>query len=255
MKLADLTWPDVDALTRDIPIVFPIAAHEQHGHHLPLHTDSMLLGEIVSQAERALRAQILVTPLQWLGNSHHHMDFPGTLSAEPRLYLELLTNQIECFLAHGFRRIVLLNGHGGNIVPSSQVVFELRQKYRDRTDLLLLASTYWENGQLGESEQELDQNAMGHACEWETSMMLVLRPELVKDYHQLEPTPQGEAFPTASRGWTMKDRTEVGHIGSPASASPAKGQRLFNAFTQGVISFLDEVIHWDGRSWHQRREG
>ena len=253
MYLAELTWPDVDRMTRDTPIVLPIAAHEQHGHHLPLHTDSMLLGEIVSRVEAKLKDQILVSPLQWLGNSHHHMDFPGTISADPPFYLDLLINQIECFLAHGFRRIILINGHGGNIVPSSQVVFTLRQKHRDRSDLLLLASTYWENGHLDGDSLELDQRTMGHACEWETSMMLALRPELVKDYRQLEPIPEGEAFPTASRGWTMKDRTKIGHIGSPASASPEKGHHLFNAFSQGVVSFLEEVIQWDGRSWDQRR--
>ena len=83
------------------------------------------------------------TPLLWLGNSHHHLDFAGTLSAAPRTYLDLLGDLVDNLVAHGFRRIVLLNGHGGNIVPAQQAVFEARQRYRERSDLLLLAATYW----------------------------------------------------------------------------------------------------------------
>src|SRR5206468_85703 len=76
---------------------------------------------------------VLWAPLTWLGNSHHHLDFAGTLSASPRLYLDLLGDLLENLITHGFRRLVLLNGHGGNIVPASQAVFEVRQRHRDRS--------------------------------------------------------------------------------------------------------------------------
>ena len=123
MELAELKWPDVEALSKDTPVVIPIAAHEQHGRHMPLHTDSLLLGEIVRRAKEQLGDDALFAPLTWLGNSHHHMDFPGTLSAEPRVYLDLLNGLMENFLHHGFKRLVLLNGHGGNMVPGAQAVF------------------------------------------------------------------------------------------------------------------------------------
>ena len=118
---------------------------------------------------------VLFAPLQWLGNSHHHMDFPGTLSAEPRAYLDLLTGELENFIQRGFKRLILLNGHGGNMVPGA-VVFELRQKLRDRSDLLLLSTTYWENGDPNAARDDFVQTQMGHAGEWETSMMVVIRP-------------------------------------------------------------------------------
>ncbi len=143
MLLAELTWPDVAALDKNTPVVFPLAALEQHGRHLPVFTDSMLMGEIARRAELELRDEVLFAPLQWLGNSHHHLDFPGTMSAEPRVYLDLLGGMMENFLAHGFRRLFFLNGHGGNDVPGKQAVFELRQRHRDRADLLLLFATYW----------------------------------------------------------------------------------------------------------------
>jgi len=90
MQLADLKWNEVAALNRGTPVVFPVAALEQHGRHMPVFTDSMLADELVRRADAALGDRVLFAPLMWLGNSHHHMDFPGTLSAEPRVYLDLL---------------------------------------------------------------------------------------------------------------------------------------------------------------------
>ena len=87
---------------------------------------------------RPLGDRVVWAPLLWLGNSHHHLDFAGTLSAAPRTYLDILGDLIDNLVTHGFRRVVLLNGHGGNIVPAQQAVFEARQRYRQRDDLLLL---------------------------------------------------------------------------------------------------------------------
>jgi creatinine amidohydrolase len=182
MQLTDMTWPAVDALDRNTPVVIPVAALEQHGHHLPLFTDSMLLGEVLRRASQPLHASVLFVPLIWLGNSCHHLDFPGSLSAGPRIYLDLLNNLIDNWIMHGFRRIVFVNGHGGNIVPGRQVLFEARQRYRERDDLLLLFATYWSLGKKGRKLPAMfQQTDMGHACEWETSMILRLTPHLVGD--------------------------------------------------------------------------
>lgn len=249
MYLSELTWSEVDKLSRDLPVVIPIAALEQHGHHLPVFTDSMLLGEVVRRVNETVKSKVLFTPLMWLGNSHHHMDFPGTMSATPRVYLDLLNDMMENMLAHGFKRIILLNGHGGNSVPGKQVVFEVRQRHRDRFDLLLLFATYWENGKPNESRSDLSQKQMGHACEWETSMIMRLHPELVKNLKKVKEVGFGSAFEPAYRGWTTKDRTRPGHIGQPNLASPEKGEALFQTFATGVTKFLEQVIAWDGHSW------
>jgi creatinine amidohydrolase len=132
MNLADLAWPIVAGLSRDIPIVIPVAALEQHGEHLPLFSDSLLLGEIIRRVAPRFEAKALFAPLFWLGNSEHHLDFQGTLSAAPRVYLDLLNGFAENFLHHGFRRLLFVNGHGGNDVPGRQAVFELRQRHRQR---------------------------------------------------------------------------------------------------------------------------
>ncbi|MGH7955900.1 MAG: creatininase family protein, partial [Opitutaceae bacterium] len=136
MNLTELSWPKVAALSKDTPVVFPIAAVEQHGHHLPVFTDSLLLGEIIRRVREPLAGRVLFAPLMWLGNSDHHLDFAGTLSAAPRTYLDLLYGLADNFVQHGFRRLVFVNGHGGNDVPGRQAVFELRQRHRQRDDLL-----------------------------------------------------------------------------------------------------------------------
>jgi len=250
MQLTDLHWPAIQALSKDTPVVIPVAALEQHGQHLPLFTDSLLLGEIIRRAAEPLGERVLFAPLLWLGNSDHHLDFPGTLSAPPRAYLDLLGGLLENFIQHGFRRLVFVNGHGGNDVPGRQAVFEVRQRHRQRRDLLLLFATYWQLGaKPWESEPGLQQRQMGHACEWETSMILRLSPKLVGSLHQLDPVPFGHAFAPASRGWTTRDITASGHIGDPRAATSEKGEALFRVFTDDVVALLERVLRWDGNSW------
>ena len=250
MQLTDLNWPAVDRLSKDIPVIIPVAALEQHGHHMPVFTDSMLLGEIAKRASQRLGERALWAPLMWLGNSDHHLDFAGTLSAPPRVYLDLLNGMIDNFVRHGFRRIVFLNGHGGNDVPGKQAIFEARQRYRERADLLLLFATYWNLANPKAAEPGLHQSEMAHACEWETSMVLRIAPHLVGDYAALQPVPSGHPFEPAARGWITKDRTVTGHIGSPQFATAEKGERLFSIFTDGVVNLLERAIAWDGKSWH-----
>ena len=250
MQLTDLKWTDVASLSRDVPIVIPIAALEQHGRHMPLFTDSLLLGEVMRRVTPVLHDRVLFAPLMWLGNSEHHLDFPGTMTAAPRVYLDLLRDMVENFLFHDFRRIVLINGHGGNIVPAQQALFEVRQKHRAESDLLLLSTTYWTlGGKPHEADKSFVQDHMGHACEWETSMMLRLAPHLVGDLTKVQPVPFGNSFEPAHRGWITKDRTEPGHIGDPRGATAEKGELLFRTFAADVVALLERVLKWDGKSW------
>jgi creatinine amidohydrolase len=250
VQLHEMKSPEVAALPRTTPIVIPIGALEQHGAHMPLFTDSLLCGEVVRRVSERLRDKVVFTPLIWLGNSHHHMDFVGTLSADPRTYLDTLGGVLENLIAHGFRRLVFFNGHGGNIVPGQQAVFEVRQRHREKKDLLLLVATYW---RLGTKPTSLDptilDDRMGHACDLETSMMLRLAPHLVGDYRKIKPVGFGESFDPAGRGWITQEHSPAGHVGDPREASAEKGERLFNAFTDDAVKFLERVLAWDGSSW------
>jgi creatinine amidohydrolase len=251
MNLTELSWPTVAALPKDTPVVLPIAALEQHGNHLPLFTDSLLLAEIIRRAREPLADRVLFAPLMWLGNSDHHLDFAGTLSAAPRTYLDLLYSLADNFVQHGFRRLIFVNGHGGNDVPGRQAIFELRQGHRQRADLLFLMATYWSLGaKPWESHAGLQQHAMGHACEWETSMMLRLAPQLVGNYQAAVAVEPGTSFTPASRGWITRERSVPGHIGSPHLATADKGEHLFTIFAADVVALLKRVVSWDGESWN-----
>lgn len=254
MNLSELTWPDIAGLTPHTPVVIPVAAMEQHGLHLPLATDSMLLDEIVRRVEPRVRDRVLFAPLQWMGNSDHHLEYAGTLSAGPRRYLDLLNDLMENLLEHGFRRIFFLNGHGGNITPGKQAVFEARQRHRKRRDLLLLFASYWDFAHPQRDRDDLVQSAVGHACEYETSMMLAIRPDLVKPYGALEARGTGYGFEPAYRGWITEERKPAGagapgHLGNPQSASAEKGQYLLSSYAAGVEAFLHRILEWDGSSW------
>jgi creatinine amidohydrolase len=250
MLLQEMNWPAVAALGKDVPVVVPVAALEQHGRHMPVFTDSMLLGEVVRRAAERLKDQVLFAPVMWLGNSEHHLDFAGTLSASPRTYLDVMGNLIENFITHGFRRIVLVNGHGGNIVPNQQAVFEARQRHRRRDDLLLLSVTYWTlGGKPWEVDPAIKQQRMGHACELETSMMLRIAPQLVGDLKTVKPVPFDFDFEGA-RGWTTKERTVPGHIGDPTGATAEKGETLFKVFADDLVNYLTKVAAWTGGQPH-----
>lgn len=252
MLLQNLPWSEVDKLDRGTPVILPVAALEQHGHHMPLFTDSMLCGEVVRRAHERLGDRVLVAPLMWLGSSEHHLDFPGTLSAAPRVFLDVLDNLAENFIMHGFRKLVFINGHGGNIVPGSEAVFEIRQRHRQRDDLLLLFATYWTLGaQPHEAGIGMKQHRMGHACAWETSMMLRLAPELVRgDVSKLPLVDWGHWFGEVPRGWITRERSEPGYIGGPSEASAEKGEAMFAMFTDDVVTLVEKMISWpDDAPW------
>jgi len=250
MLFADQSWPTLQQLPRTTPIVIPIAAIEQHGHHLPVATDSLLLAEIIRRVEISMGERVLIAPLQWMGNSDHHLDFGGTLSAPPRVYLDMLHGVVENFVSAGFTRIALINGHGGNDVPAKQALFEIRQKHRYRMDLLLAMTTYWSLGtEPWLEDPNISQREMGHACEWETSMILAIHPHLVGDYRSTTPVEPGNPFRPGFRAWITKDRSQPGHIGWPHLASAGKGNVLFKGFAKDVASWLDRIANWDGTSW------
>ena len=76
-------WPEIENLSKDLPVISPLAACEQHGHHLPVFVDAIQVTEIAEQVEQNMADQVLLLPTFWLGSSHHHKDFPGTISLSP----------------------------------------------------------------------------------------------------------------------------------------------------------------------------
>src|SRR5438128_8035536 len=179
MRFHDMTWPLLQNVSRVGTVVLaPIAACEQHSRHLPTYTDTLLVTAVAEAAEQRLPEQILLLPTQWFGASSHHLRFGATLSAEVDTHITMLEDLLVPLLEDGYQRFLVLNGHGGNIDTMHVALRRLQPRYRQR---LLTAASYCE---LAEKElaglARAPRKTMGHACEFETSMILALRPDLVR---------------------------------------------------------------------------
>src|SRR5262245_43801533 len=179
MKLHEMTWPLLKQVPRDRTVVIaPIAACEQHSRHLPTYTDTLLVTAVAEGVEQRLPNEVLLLPTQWFGASHHHLRFGATLSAEVDTHIDMLCDLLLPLLEDGYQRLFLLNGHGGNIDTMHVALRRLQPRWTNR---ILTAASYWE---IADKElaafAEGPRKSMGHACEFETSMVLALRPELVR---------------------------------------------------------------------------
>src|SRR5438067_4410151 len=119
------SWPVIDALNRDTPVVIPLGSCEQHGHHLPVFVDTIQVQAVADGVEQAMGDRVLMLPAIWVGSSHHHLDYPGTISLPPELYTSVIKQIVRSVLRAGFKRLFFLNGHGGNEVPVSQALAAL----------------------------------------------------------------------------------------------------------------------------------
>ena len=131
MLLVEMTSPEVDALPRDIVVVAPIASCEQHSLHLPVFTDSFIGGEVARRVHEKIPNDVLVLPVQWLGFSQHHARYPGTVTAVSETHLLLMMDIVASMVAHGFRKILLLNSHGGNRAGISVLLQRLLERYQE----------------------------------------------------------------------------------------------------------------------------
>src|SRR5947208_4822151 len=154
MRFHDLTWPLLRQVPRDTTVVVaPIAACEQHSRHLPTFTDTLLVTAVAEGVEQRLPQQVLLLPTQWFGASSHHLRFGATLSAEVDTHIDMLCNLLTPLLEDGYQRLMLLNGHGGNIDTMHVALRRLQGVYPERQ---LTAASYWEL-----TEQELAALAEG----------------------------------------------------------------------------------------------
>ena len=238
MRFAEMTAPQLGQVSRESTLVLsPIAACEQHSRHLPTFTDTILVTAVAEDVERQLPKKVLLLPTLWLGASAHHLPFGGTLSAEVDTHINMLCDLLTPLLEQGYQRILVLNGHGGNIDTMHVALRRLQPAYPNR---LVAAASYWEL-----AEQELaalaqgQRKTMGHACEFETSMVLALRPDLVHR-EQIESDPPKEE-PVLRGLYTaedMKQKTDHGAVGYPELATAEKGKK----FLEAAVKRTGEVI-------------
>jgi creatinine amidohydrolase len=238
MKLAELHWPTVKKLDREnIVALVPVGSMEQHGPHLPFQVDVLCASRLAEDLEKRM-PEILLLPPIWTGVSAHHMDFPGSITLRARVFIDVLHDICASLHHHGFRRIVLLNGHGGN--RSSLEV--LGQELFVELGLTVNTLAYWDLvPDLVKSLKKTKSSGMGHSGELETSLMLHLAPGLVHGQN----IPQGvlgidEPGPTSGikRYVNMQEHSAEGVIGMPSAASPEIGAALYD----GALSALEKAV-------------
>lgn len=242
MRFAEMTAPEIRGLRRESTLVLaPIAACEQHSRHLPVYTDTILVGAVADAVERALPERVLLLPVLWMGASEHHLPFGGTLTASLATYEQMLVELLTPLLRDGFRRAMLLNGHGGNIDPLRVALRRLDVPF---PRAVLTGAAYWD---LAESEIaalcEGPRKTMGHACEIETSMILHLRPDLVRtDLILDDPDPTPAALRSITWARDFGRRTDHGAVGHPEKADAERGRLMLEAIGRKVTAVAEEVL-------------
>jgi creatinine amidohydrolase len=169
-----MTWRDAQqAAAEDRVVIIPFGSIEQHGHHLPLATDSINLTNTATLA--AQEAGAVLAPTQVYGVSHNHLDFAGTMSLEPETLIAIIQNFIASLHHHGFRRVLLLNGHGGNNATIDVGAIKARRTFQD----MLIGHSY--SAALARESRSLWKSGfVYHADEGETARLMAHRPDLVE---------------------------------------------------------------------------
>ncbi|HET7180420.1 MAG TPA: creatininase family protein [Chryseosolibacter sp.] len=254
MHFSHLTYKKLNALAGDRVALLPLGAHEQHGPHLSVSTDTSLVTAVAERAEAILRDDIILLPTLPFGSSDHHLFFGGTASIGVATYTQMIVELVESLLESRFRRIILLNGHGGNITPVRQALSILSNKKHPSNPNVALA-TYWElGGKFFSGVEPMESPALSHACEYETSMMLHVYPERVfPEEIQRARRPKSNGYiawedDEAYRGVTMVKPTENissnGSSGEPQLGTAEKGKHLIDQAVNALVTFVNSFKTW-----------
>jgi creatinine amidohydrolase len=242
-----LRRPELEAAReRGAVVVVPVGAIEQHGPHLPVNTDTNVAAAIALGAAQAVEGfPVLVTPPVWTGFSTHHMGFTGTITLRFETMVALIEDICLSIHHHGFERIVMLNGHGGN----ANLLAAVAAKMSERGPRVAVAAytqlAIADIRRIGESAM----GGMGHSCEMETSLELFLQPECVDMGSAVcEERPQRTSFFAAdlrSPGSVVYppnfgEDSRSGVNGDPTLATADKGRLIYEAAVRRLAQFLRE---------------
>lgn len=249
----DMTTLDFAGLDAEATVaLLPVGAIEQHGPHLPLATDALIAEELARQVLDLLpeAASVLVLPAQSIGDSGEHAAFAGTLDLEPETLIRAWTEIGRAVRRAGPRKLVILNSHGGQ----PQAVDIAAQRLRRELDMLVVKANTFRLG-LPEGLFDRDELAYGiHAGAIETSVMLHLRPELVRrdrlaDFPSLSREMEGSFAllgpgRVASFAWAAQDLNPDGACGDARQASAEKGRAVFNHWARSLAGILEETARF-----------
>ncbi len=252
MRYEHLTSPTVAALDRNSTILLlPLGAVEQHGPHLPLGTDTMI-AKAVCDAAAEQRSDTFVLPPPWYGVSEHHMRFSGTLTLSVDTMRAIVSDIVGSAVAHGFRRILMINGHGGNRPALDVLATTLGKAHYGRASIAGLTYFQLAAKQI-DAVRDSRPGGTGHAGEMETSLLLHLTPELVgMDEAKAVYPDTGSPYLTTDLTRSSPIRTyndfadlsASGVFGDPELASAEKGERFFSAIVEELTRFLEDFSKW-----------
>ena len=241
LYLDRLTWSDIKEEIqngRDL-VVVPFGSTEQHGRHMPLGTDAVLGDEIGWGLAERLEA--FLAPTVRFGCSEHHLAFSGTISIGAETFGRIVADVVASLSVHGFRRIVLLPTHGGNFKPMADAVANIEPAQGVRiyafTDLLGLV------GAATDSSRSLGVDAAksgAHSGEWETSLMLALRPDQVK-MDRAAVGFMGELSEVTSKVFDgIQNLDENGVLGDPRPATAEAGEQYLAEIIEFLYQWLEK---------------
>jgi creatinine amidohydrolase len=221
-------------------VIVPVGSVEQHGPHLPLDVDIVDALALAAATAEAMRPDpVVVSPPIWSGLAHYKMGHVGTITLRFETYVAMVSDVCHSIHANGFERIILLNGHGGNRAINQAIAVKLAED-----DIFILPITYWDMVQeLLDAESERDHGSIGHAGEWETSLQLYLRPDLV-DRSRIQGDEERPDLSPATRrftGFAERRRERAGGVhGDPIAGTAEKGERLLAAARDALVKTVTE---------------
>ena len=231
----------VAALERDPVVILPLGSVEQHGPHCPMDVDiSAPFHMAVEVARRVDDFPVIVAPPVWSGFTHYNMGFPGTINLRLETLQNLLADICRSIYANGFRRIVVLNGHGGNSAPSRAVSWQLAEE-----NIFVLSFNWWDMVEEELPAWSATNEGVGHAGEWETSVQLHLRAHLIDKAHIGADTPMTQPFSEDLHFAEFPERRRdtaraTGIMGDATVATADKGQRVYELACERLEKLVRE---------------
>jgi creatinine amidohydrolase len=243
-----LTWAEMnDAIAMQKVILLPTGSTEQHGRHLPIDVDLFLAESVCLETGRRAPDKVLVLPPIAYGLNLHHIDFPGTIHIEPEVFIAFCLNITKSVAYHGFKKILLVNGHGSN----TPLIDLVARKTVLETNSLCAALGYFPLAMEAFNAVK-DTAVMAHADEFETSLYLHLAPERV----QMDKAGYGDdvmgKYMSSDSMYTYPVRfndywgrwTKLGVHGDARTATAEKGKAIFEAAVSGLIQVVEEWQAW-----------
>jgi creatinine amidohydrolase len=234
MRLADATWTDADALDTDLAVL-PVGSTEQHGPHAPLGTDHVTAETVAETAASNYDREVVVAPPLTVGVSEEHRQFTGTLWVSPETFRANVRDVTESLASHGWDRVVVVNGHGGNVPALGEVC----QRVTRDGDAYAVPFTWFDA--VGDHSED-----MGHAGPLETAFLRHTHPKLVRedrvdDARDGASDHWGEWQSRANLAVDSAEFTENGVVGDPTEGDADRGEELLSLAADALCDLLDAV--------------